>query len=191
MFLWLGDRLWIKNRLASEVGVPPQRILFTEHHRSHAASAFYPSPFEEAAILTVDGVGEWATTSFSAGRGSSIRALGEIHFPHSIGLFYSALTAYLGFEVNEGEQKVMAMAALGEPRFEREIGALLNWSPDASFHGRPRAVPLPLRSGAKFRRGPGKNPGALPRSSVGSAPSRDISMSPPVSRAWSNRLCCG
>ena len=92
-------------------------ILFGEHHLSHAASAFFPSPFEDAAMLTVDGVGEWATTTVGVGHGAGPRDLTqEIRFPHSLGLLYSAFTAYLGFEVNEGEYKVMGMAAYGEPR---------------------------------------------------------------------------
>ena len=92
-------------------------VLFTEHHESHAASAFFPSPFDEAAILTVDGVGEWATTTIGAGAatGSSINE--EIHFPHSLGLLYSAFTYYTGFKVNSGEYKVMGLAPYGEPRY--------------------------------------------------------------------------
>ncbi|MCG8462864.1 MAG: hypothetical protein MI919_41795 [Holophagales bacterium] len=133
MFQWLGDRLWLKNRLATELDVDPERILFTEHHRSHAASAFYPSPFEEAAILTADGVGEWATTCLSEGRDGSITTLAEVHFPYSLGLFYSAITAFLGFEVNEGEQKVLAMASFGEPRFAEKLDALFTQAEDGSF----------------------------------------------------------
>ncbi len=133
MFLWLGDRLWLKNRLANELGVDPGRVLFTTHHRSHAASAFYPSPFEEAAILTADGVGEWATTSLAHGQGTHIEDLAEVHFPNSLGLLYSAITAFLGYEVNEGEQKVMAMAALGEPHYEEQMRSLVHQDTDASY----------------------------------------------------------
>ncbi|MGH7819184.1 MAG: carbamoyltransferase N-terminal domain-containing protein, partial [Candidatus Binatia bacterium] len=133
MFLWLGDRLWLKNQIASEVGVNPGRVVFTEHHQSHAASVFLVSPFEESAILTVDGVGEWATTTIAHGRGSQIDLLAEIHFPDSLGLLYSAITAFLGFEVNEGEQKVMGLAAYGEPRYAKEIGSLIERFDDGSF----------------------------------------------------------
>ncbi len=133
MFLWLGDRLWMKDRIATDLGVDPDRILFTEHHESHAASAFYPSPFEEAAILTVDGVGEWATTTLARGKGTQIDIFSEIHFPHSLGLFYSALTAFLGFEVNEGEQKVMGLAAYAEPRYYRELSSLVRFQDDGSY----------------------------------------------------------
>ncbi|MBI3844678.1 MAG: hypothetical protein HY292_08585 [Planctomycetes bacterium] len=133
MFLWLGDRMWTKQRIASELGIDPSRVLFTEHHESHAASAFYPSPFDEAAILTVDGAGEWATTTLARGRGRDVEILAELNFPHSLGLLYSAITAFLGFEVNEGEHCVMSLAAYGEPRFEREIASLVRLRNDGSF----------------------------------------------------------
>jgi len=119
--LWLGDRLWmaddIRNRLATYQG----EVLFGDHHESHAASAFYPSPFEQAAILTIDGVGEWATSSIGAGRGSDLELLRELRFPHSLGLLYSAFTYFTGFRVNSGEYKVMGLAPYGEPRYVRTI----------------------------------------------------------------------
>lgn len=96
-------------------GATLPRLYFPEHHLSHAASAFYPSPFEDAAILTVDGVGEWTTTSIAHGSGNSIETLREIHFPHSLGLLYSAFTAYCGFKVNSGEYKLMGLAPYGNP----------------------------------------------------------------------------
>jgi carbamoyltransferase len=130
---WLLDKLWVKNRIQSAVGVPPERILFAEHHQSHAASAFFCSPFDDAAILTVDGVGEWATAATGRGRDRAIDLTHEIHFPHSLGLLYSAFTAFLGFEVNEGEYKVMGMAPYGRPRFVEEVRKLLNVRPDGSF----------------------------------------------------------
>ena len=133
MFLWLGDRLWMKNRIAKELGIPPGKILFTEHHQSHAASAYYPSPFNDAAILTIDGVGEWATTTFSKGKNNHIKQLSELYFPHSLGLLYSAITAFLGFRVNEGEQKVMGLAAYGSPKYQNEIASLIHFSSDGSF----------------------------------------------------------
>ncbi len=108
-------------------------ILFCEHHLAHAASAFYVSPYQEAAILTVDGVGEWATCGIYAGAGNSITPLREIHYPHSLGLLYSTLTAYLGFAVNDDEYKVMGLAAYGQARFMREVGALLQQHEDGSF----------------------------------------------------------
>ena len=96
-------------------------MLFTEHHESHAASAFFPSPFESAAILTIDGVGEWATSSYGYGRGNEVHLLAETHFPHSLGLLYSAFTYYTGFKVNSGEYKVMGLAPYGEPRYVQKI----------------------------------------------------------------------
>ncbi len=116
---WLGEKLNLRGTLRYEM--PGLRdecpILFTEHHQSHAASAFFPSPFEEAAILTVDGVGEWATTTVGIGRGNDLKILRELRFPHSLGLLYSAFTAYCGFRINSGEYKLMGLAPYGEPRF--------------------------------------------------------------------------
>ncbi len=133
MFLWLGDRLWLKNRIANELGVAPKKILFTEHHQSHAASAYFPSPYEDAAILTVDGVGEWATTTFGKGSENYLKIISELHFPHSLGLLYSSITAFLGFQVNEGEQKVMGLAGYGKPTYQDQIRSLLEFSNDGSF----------------------------------------------------------
>src|SRR5207249_1865708 len=96
-------------------------ILFTEHHQSHAASAFFPSPFSEAAILTVDGVGEWATTAIARGNGGEIKMLKELRFPHSLGLLYSAFTAYCGFRINSGEYKLMGLAPYGQPTYVQRI----------------------------------------------------------------------
>jgi carbamoyltransferase len=116
MPLWLTSRLWMEETIRKEVGTPA-RILFSDHHESHAASAFYPSPFEEAALLTMDGVGEWATSSLGIGRGSAIDLLSELRFPHSIGLLYSAFTYFCGFKVNSGEYKLMGLAPYGEPKY--------------------------------------------------------------------------
>jgi carbamoyltransferase len=111
-----------------------KRIVFTEHHESHAASAFLPSPFEEAAILTLDGVGEWATASFGYGRGNEVRLTHELHFPHSLGLLYSAFTYFCGFKVNSGEYKLMGLAPYGEPRYAEEIlEELIDLKDDGSF----------------------------------------------------------
>ena len=120
--IWIKEKLFTKNLLRKELsqfGDSKAPILFTEHHLSHAASAFYPSPYDEAAILTIDGVGEWATATICIGKSNSIRILKELHFPHSIGLLYSAFTYYLGFKVNSGEYKVMGLAPYGHPNSER------------------------------------------------------------------------
>ncbi len=134
MPVWLSEKLFLPDRIRKELGVDVP-VHFTEHHMSHAASAFYPSPFEEAAILTVDGVGEWATTTWGAGRGTEIDLLGEIRFPHSLGLLYSAFTYYTGFRVNSGEYKLMGLAPYGEPKFVDAIREhLIDVKEDGSFH---------------------------------------------------------
>jgi carbamoyltransferase len=133
---WLGEKLDLRKAIRAEL--PELRsdcqILFTEHHQSHAASAFYPSPFDEAAILTIDGVGEWATTTVGWGRGREIKMLKELRFPHSLGLLYSAFTYYCGFRINSGEYKLMGLAPYGEPKFADAIRReLLDIKPDGSF----------------------------------------------------------
>ena len=133
---WLGEKLNLRKTIRDEL--PGLRvdcpILFTEHHQAHAASAFFPSPFDEAAILTVDGVGEWATTTIGQGRGDTIEILKELRFPHSLGLLYSAFTAYCGFRINSGEYKLMGLAPYGEPRFVQTIyDHLIDVKPDGSF----------------------------------------------------------
>jgi carbamoyltransferase len=137
--LWLREKLFQKNLLRDELGkfsgdFDKGRLLFCEHHLSHAASAFYPSPFDEAAVLTMDGVGEWATTSAAIGNGNRLEIFQEIHFPHSLGLLYSALTYYTGFKVNSGEYKVMGLAPYGEPKYVKLIlDHLIDLKPDGSF----------------------------------------------------------
>ena len=138
--VWLKEKLFQKALLKKELrAYAPdydweRRLLFAEHHQSHAASAFFASPFEEAAVLTMDGVGEWATTSVGFGRGSTLEMRREIHFPHSLGLLYSAFTAYLGFKVNSGEYKVMGLAPYGEPRYTQAIlDHLIDVKKDGSF----------------------------------------------------------
>jgi carbamoyltransferase len=133
MISWMADKLWIGATLQSELGVSKEKVLFCEHHLSHAASAYLCSPFDEAAILTVDGVGEWVTASYGVGRGNDIRLLKQIEFPHSIGLLYSAFTAFLGFEINEGEYKVMGMAPYGVPRYVDKVWKLVHQNTDGSF----------------------------------------------------------
>ncbi|MDB4538521.1 carbamoyltransferase [bacterium] len=133
--LWLSDKLHTPRILSRELGVKPNRpYVFPEHHESHAASAFYPSPFEEAAVLTMDGVGEWTTTSIGVGEGNKLRLTHEIRFPHSLGLLYSAFTYYAGFRVNSGEYKLMGLAPYGEPRFvDLILDNLIDLKPDGSY----------------------------------------------------------
>src|SRR5258708_30381944 len=133
MIGWMLDKLWIASTLESELGVDRDRVLFSEHHLSHAASAFLCSPFEESAILTVDGVGEWLTAASGVGRGTQIQLTKQIEFPHSIGLLYSAFTAFLGFEVNEGESKVLSMAAYGTARYVDKVWKTVKQNVDGSF----------------------------------------------------------
>jgi carbamoyltransferase len=140
MPLWVREKLFQKREIVRELRALapdvdwPERLRFTEHHLSHAASAFYPSPFDEAAILTVDGVGEWATASTGVGRGRTIELQRELHFPHSLGLLYSAFTAYLGFRVNSGEYKVMGLAPYGTPRYaDLILRELMDLKDDGSF----------------------------------------------------------
>jgi carbamoyltransferase len=140
MPIWVKEKLFQKSLLTRKLkeSAPEfdwnTRLLFTEHHQSHAASAFYPSPYENAAILTMDGVGEWATTSLGIGKGNHIEMLREIHFPHSLGLLYSALTYYTGFKVNSGEYKVMGLAPYGEPKYAQLIlDNLIDLKEDGSF----------------------------------------------------------
>jgi carbamoyltransferase len=133
MIGWVLDKLWVGSTLQNELGVPKDRVLFSEHHLSHAASAYLCSPFDEAAILTVDGVGEWVTGTYGVGRGSEIKLLKQTNFPHSIGLLYSGFTAFLGFEVNEGEYKVMGMAPYGQPRYVDKVWKMIKQNSDGSF----------------------------------------------------------
>ena len=119
---WLKERLWLEDTIRRELGIPDATpVLYPEHHESHAASAFFPSPFESAAILTIDGVGEWATTTIGRGTGSRVELIDELRFPHSLGLLYSAFTYYAGFKINSGEYKVMGLAPYGRPTFVKAI----------------------------------------------------------------------
>jgi carbamoyltransferase len=135
MPLWLRQKLYLPRELRRGLGgAYAKRFVFTEHHESHAASAFFPSPFEEAAILTLDGVGEWATASFGVGRGNKIRLMAEMRFPHSLGLLYSAFTYFTGFKVNSGEYKLMGLAPYGQPRYADAIRRhLIDLKDDGSF----------------------------------------------------------
>jgi carbamoyltransferase len=132
--LWLKDRLYTERHIRSGLGGYRGKILYTEHHEAHAASAYFPSPFDEAAILTIDGVGEWATATIGVGRGSQLELLEELRFPDSLGLLYSAFTYHAGFRVNSGEYKLMGLAPFGSPRYvERIYSDLLRLADDGSF----------------------------------------------------------
>jgi carbamoyltransferase len=133
MISWIIDKMWVASTLQSELGIDRSKVLFSEHHLSHAASAFLCSPFDEAAILTVDGVGDWVTATCGVGKGNDIRRTKHIEFPHSLGLLYSAFTAFLGFEVNEGEYKVMGMAPYGRPRYADKVWKVVRQDSDGSF----------------------------------------------------------
>lgn len=134
----LGEKAWVRGLIASHLGLPARKILFTEHHQSHAAAAFLAAPTPRAAILTADGVGEWATMSVGVGNRqphgrTSIELLREVRFPHSLGMLYSTFTAYLGFAVNEGEYKVMGLASYGRPTLVNEVRSLIRRTPDGAF----------------------------------------------------------
>jgi carbamoyltransferase len=140
MIAWFGEKLWLKSLITTRLGIPPGRILFVEHHLSHAASAMFCSPFHEAAVLTVDGVGEWTTTALGRatadwGNGQPNRVMldQDVRFPHSLGLLYSAFTAWLGFKVNSGEYKVMGMAPYGQPRHVDKLDKVIRVFEDGSF----------------------------------------------------------
>ncbi len=133
MPLWIKEKLWMKEMIKDKLGYTG-KVIFPEHHESHAASAFYPSPFNKAAILTMDGVGEWTTTSYGVGDGNDFQLFADIKFPHSLGLLYSALTYYTGFKVNSGEYKVMGLAPYGEPKYKKLIyDHLIDVKEDGSF----------------------------------------------------------
>ena len=133
MPLWVKEKLWMKEMIKDKLGYTG-KVIFPEHHESHAASAFYPSPFNKAAILTMDGVGEWTTTSYGVGEGNDFQLFADIKFPHSLGLLYSALTYYTGFKVNSGEYKVMGLAPYGEPKYKKLIyDHLIDVKEDGSF----------------------------------------------------------
>jgi carbamoyltransferase len=140
MIAWSGEKLWIKSVISNHLRISSDRVLFVEHHAAHAASAFFCAPFERAAVLTVDGVGEWTTTALGQASGAwneaasnSLELTQEIKFPHSLGLMYSAFTAWLGFKVNSGEYKVMGMAPYGQPRYVDKVARLVRVAGDGSF----------------------------------------------------------
>ena len=139
MPIWIKEKLFQKNLLFNKLKeqdnnyLSDKNIFFSDHHLSHAASAFFPSPFNEAIILTADGVGEWATTTVAIGKGNKLEIKKEIHFPHSLGLLYSAFTYYTGFKVNSGEYKLMGLAPYGKPIYEKKIKQLIDIKEDGSF----------------------------------------------------------
>ena len=134
MPIWVKEKLFTREIIRRELGGYEGPVLFSEHHESHAASAFYPSPFDAAAVLTIDGVGEWATSSYGIGRGKDVELLAELHYPHSLGLLYSAFTYYTGFRVNSGEYKLMGLAPYGEPRYvDLILDQILELKDDGSF----------------------------------------------------------
>jgi len=140
MTAWMGDKLWVKTHIMNRIPIKPNKILFCDHHMAHAASAFFCSPFDDAAVLTVDGVGEWTTTtmgeaqgSFSDGSQNNINLFAEQRYPDSLGLLYSAFTAFLGFKVNNGEYKVMGMAPYGEPKYTDKVYQVIHVDGNGSF----------------------------------------------------------
>jgi carbamoyltransferase len=130
---WISDKLWIKSMMSKRLGIPASKFLFADHHMSHAASSYFTSPFDESAILTVDGAGEWTTSTMGVGKGNKIELIKEMRFPHSLGLLYSAFTAYCGFEINEGEYKLMGMHPYGQPKYVDKIYEILEVKEDGSL----------------------------------------------------------
>lgn len=130
---WFFDKLWIKSHISKELKVSPKKIIFSEHHLSHLSSSFFSSPFDESAILSIDGVGEWATASWGVGKGNNIEIKEEIRFPNSLGLLYSAFTVFAGFEANEGEYKLMGLAPYGKPKYLDLIYKIVDIKKDGSF----------------------------------------------------------
>jgi carbamoyltransferase len=130
---WFLDKLWIKSHIISSLGISQNKLLFSEHHLSHMASAYYCSSFEKSALLSIDAVGEWTTTAWGIGEGNKINIKEEIRFPNSLGLLYSAFTAFCGFEPNEGEYKLMGLAPYGQPIYKDKIYKLIDLTGDGSF----------------------------------------------------------
>jgi carbamoyltransferase len=192
MFLWLGDRLWMKNRIASELGCDHERIDFVAHQVSHAASAFFTSPFDAAALLTLDDAGEWATAVLGRARGRELEILAELRFPHSLGLFASAITQFLGFEPGCEEHKVEALAAHGTPRFERELSDCVGDGEDGGFVVDQRYFRFGCDGERLFdaalaeRLGPPRATGAALR--AGGADTRDADVAASLQRVLESRV---
>ena len=169
MPVWLRDKLWIEPKIKealTQIGIQtPEKIYYPEHHESHAAAAFYPSPFQEAAVVTMDGVGEWTTTSIAVGEGRRLKILKELRFPHSLGLLYSAFTHFTGFRVNSGEYKLMGLAPYGEPRYADLIREKLihiqddgSFRLDMSYFGYLNQLTMTNEKFAKLFGGPARKP---------------------------------
>ncbi len=133
MLAWMQKKLWVRSLILKNLGIPKSKLLFADHHMSHASAAFFCSPFDEAAVLTLDGAGEWTTSTLGHGKDTKIDLLKEMRFPHSVGLLYSSFTAYCGFEVNEGEYKLMGMAPYGEPKYIDRIKKMIRINDDGSL----------------------------------------------------------
>lgn len=166
MFLWLGDRLWMKNRILDELEVAGSSVAFVEHQRAHAAAAYFPSPFEEACVLTLDDMGEWATALLARGTGRQLETLSEVHFPHSLGLWYSAFAQYLGFEPGVEEELFEAIAKHGSPRYLDEVRQTLPAGDQGSFGVEPGTFRFAFDAAKLFdaplveRLGPPRAPGS-------------------------------
>jgi carbamoyltransferase len=192
MFLWLGDRLWLKGRISEELAVPPDKVAFVEHQRAHAASAFFASPFDEAAVLTLDDMGEWATVTLGQGRGKQLDILSEVHFPASLGLWTSAFVQFLGFEPGVDEEKLEALSHLGTPRFEREIAQTIPQASDGSFTVDPKRFRFAYDGESLFDAslaealGPARMPGSPVR--MGDGDTRDADIAASVQRVLEERV---
>lgn len=192
MFLWLGDRLWLKNRIANELGIDSGKVAFCEHQKSHAALAFFQAQIEKAAVLCADDAGEWATTSLFVGRGQSLEGLAEVHFPHSLGLVASAVTQFLGFEPGAEEGRVWDLAEYGEPRFAKEFAGLLAPEEGGAFRIQERAFryvhDTEVLWGEELEQllGPARRPGGHLR--MGSDDNRDADVAASLQQALGDRV---
>lgn len=200
LFVWLGDRLWLRTQLAEEFGVEPAQVQFVEHARSHAALAFYSSPFPRAAVLVVDDLGEWASTTLARGEGAALATLAELHHPHSLGLWFSAYTQFLGFEPGHDEERVEVLAHLGVPRWEREVSDSAPALPGGAFEVDTRLFRFAHDAERLFDPaleqcfGPARQPGGALRADAdadadaGAGASRDADLAASVQRVLEERV---
>jgi carbamoyltransferase len=192
LFLWLGDRLWLRTQLAEEFGVEPAKVQFVEHARSHAALAFYSSPFPRAAVLVVDDLGEWASTTLARGENGTLATLAELHHPHSLGLWFSAYTQFLGFEPGHDEEQVEALAHRGAPRWEREVADTVPALVGGAFEVDTRLFRFAHDAERLFdpaleqRFGPARQAGGVLRESAGDSRNADLAAS--VQRVLEERV---
>ncbi len=183
MFLWLGERLWLRGHIAAELGIPMEKLLFTAHHAAHAAGAFFASGFEEAAVLCLDGAGEWDCTSLYFGQGARLRPLGALRFPHSLACLVSSITQFLGFIPGTDDHKLGELAALGEPRFAAAFEQLLSIHPDGSYSIDQRAFRYAFDEQTTFAPelerllGPRRVPGSVLRSTPADRRDADVAAS--------------